>query len=110
MENDFYKENPMLLEDWEDLKLWKKSSDNIFNQAIVQYLESKMSKVTQQFVLDCLVDKKYSEVSLVPGSYNIEFNYKVSGLFVNMDEKFFILEKNNEFYAIDVSQEYEYIR
>lgn len=110
MDDKFYKSDPTLFEDWDDIKFWKDSSDKIFKTAIVQYLENKMSKVTKQFLLDCLVSKKYSEVSLIPGSYNIEFNYKVSGLFINMYEKFFILENNNEFYAVDVSKEYNYIK
>ena len=107
---EFYKKDPKLLEDWEDLILWKKSSNNIFKQTLVNYLQNKIVKVTQQFLLDCIVDKKYSEISLLPGSYDIEFDYEVSGLFINQYEKFFILKKNNEFYALDVSLEYEYIR
>ena len=69
-----------------------------------------MVKIDQQYLLDCLVNNKYSEVSMVPGSYNVNFDCKVSGLFINQYEKFFILEKNNEFYALDVSLEYEYLK
>lgn len=107
--DEFYKENPEQLEDWEDLKLWRDSSNNVFKKALTKHIESKLVKVDRQYLLDCLTNKKYSEISLVPESYNIEFTYKVCGLFVNMYEKFFILEKNDEFYAVDVSQEYNYI-
>jgi hypothetical protein len=108
--DEFYKEDPNLLEDWEDLVLWKESSDNVFKQALMNYLQNKITKVDKQYLLDCLVDKKYSEISMIPGSYNVNFGYKVSGLFINQYEKFFILEKNNEFYALDVSLEYEYLK
>ena len=90
--DEFYKEDPNLLEDWEDLVLWKKSSDNIFKQALKYHLQNKMVKIDGQYLLDCLSSSKYSEISMVPDTYDIELDYEVSGLFINQYEKFFILK------------------
>lgn len=110
-----YREDPRNLEDWEDLIAWKKSSDKVFFEACQSYFKPKIAKVSQDYFLECLTDKRYSEISEIPGIYDkrnfVDENYEVCALFVDNkeEEMFFLLKKNNEIYGLDISKEYKFL-
>jgi hypothetical protein len=110
-----YQTDPCNLEDWEDLVSWKQFSDKAFFEACQLHFKPKITKVSQDYFLECLVDKKYSEISEIPNIYDkrnfVDESYEVCALFVDNKEKemFFLLKKNNEIYGLDISKEYEFL-
>lgn len=111
MEN-LYQQDPSNFEDWEDIILWKKSSENAFNEATRAFFQSKIVKIHSSYIIDCFNNKNLSEISLIPDLFKKETfvneEYEVSALFVNNreEERFFILKKNEDYYALDISKQY----
>lgn len=112
---NLYQEDPSSFEDFDDLIAWKQASNEAFYKAIQSYFKVKITKVSSNYLLDCLTDRKYGEISLIPNLYDrkmfFDNSYEVAGLFVDNkeDERFFILKKDNDFYALDISKEYEFL-
>lgn len=115
MINDLYKEDPRNIEDFDDLLLWRKSYEDIFSSALQLYFKQRIIKVSSGYLTECINDNNYSEISLVPDLFKrenfVDDSYEICGLFVQnkLLERFFILKKNNEFYGLDISKEYDYL-
>lgn len=115
MDFDILQQNPIEFEEWDDIILWKQSVDNLFLQAIKQYLNTEIVQVSKYYFLDCLNDKSFSEISELPIFQNKEWfidkEYEICALFINNKTglKFFILKKNDEFYKLDISKQYNYL-
>jgi hypothetical protein len=100
---------------FDDLITQNYTSFEVFNKAIRLYFKNKITKVSSDYLLECLTNHKYGEISLIPNLFDrklfFDDDYEVSGLFVDNkeDERFFILKKDNDFYALDISKEYEFL-
>jgi hypothetical protein len=115
MNLELFKEDPRTFEDWEDLELWKKASDFVFNLALQAYFKNRMAKVPDTYLLECLTNKVYCEVSDIPSFFKkeqfIDNTYEICGLFLNNKDKerFFILKKDNVYYGLDIAKEYAFL-
>jgi hypothetical protein len=112
---ELFKEDPRNFEDWEDLELWKQTSDCVFNWALQAYFKNRMAKVPDTYLMECMNSKIYSEIIDLPNLFKkeqfVDHTYEMCGLFVNNKDKerFFIVKKDNVYYGLDISKEYEFL-
>lgn len=109
---ELFNQDPREFEEWGDIMFWKQKFDSFFKETTRRYFKDKISKVHESYFTDCINDKNFSEISGIIGLYDkdcfVGDEYEILALFVNniKGEKFFILKKNNEYYGLDISKQY----